>query len=269
MKEKDLDYLKQIIKEELGIQTKVIQLSSDIYNSILLDIPNREKKKSTGCTIIEGSVKANVEGQTVLFSYVLRNFFSKETINTIGVDALTEGYSVFLDLKTILANINMVAISGQIYKKEAMYTIQHEVEHLYQEIRTKKRIPSNDMLYAKMRNDMEGADEERHKIARLVYACIQFEQEGFINGTYAWYMADDMAAPPGNFEHILDSPAGKLYEEAYIVFKEAKNNSNMQNILKEYGHNLTTVENALNKFLKRLGKVIVKVQNDKKKVWRK
>ena len=51
MKEKDLDYLKQIIKEELGIQTKVIQLSSDIYNSILLDIPNREKKKSTTASL--------------------------------------------------------------------------------------------------------------------------------------------------------------------------------------------------------------------------
>lgn len=146
---------------------------------------------------------------------------------------LTDGGSVYMSQSFILCNINLFGVSGTINQMEAMNTIQHEIEHLYQEIKSNKRIPSNDRLYAKMRTDLEFGDEKHKKIAKIIYLCFKSEQEGFVNGTYAWCMCQNFQAPPFSYKDILNSPVGKLYTELVNLYFELEENQEMMDILKK------------------------------------
>ena len=135
------------------------------------------------------------------------------------------------------------------HKQEALNTIQHELEHVYQQLRSGKRIPGNDDKYLKMKSDMECNDEARQKVGRLVYLCCKSEQEAFINGTYAWCMTNDAKSGPYQYEEIKNSPAGKLYVEMQELYDEVKN------VLDPLG---ITVEQATELFFKcvaRLGRI--------------
>lgn len=262
--------LKEIIKEELGILLEIVEISKKVYDNILVDIKKQPKVKSDTCSIISGHVPCTLKDVHFNVYYTYRNFFDINVVNSIGVDALTEGGSGFISKDFVVCNIDILGVSGNINKQMALSTIQHELEHLYQQISSNKRIPGNDMLYAKMRNDMEGDDETRYNAARLVYACYKSEQEGFINGTYAWCMADDSKTKPYDYSEIKNSPAGKLYEEMKTLYLKSKTDMSLRNVLeKEYSLSQKIIENKIRDFGRRLGRVLIKVNNDKSKIWRK
>ena len=263
------DELKEIIKEELGISFELSKISENIYINIINDLKNRERVNNGSCVIKSGSVDCNMLDIDFKVSYTYRNFFDFNIVNTIGEGNLTGGYSCFLNKNFILCDINILSISGNINKKMALYTIQHELEHIYQQILSNKRIPGDDMLYAKMRSDMDGCDETRYLASRLVYGCLKSEQEGFINGTYAWCMADDINTAPYNYSTIKDSPVGLLYEEIKSLYDRALVDDNLQMILKnDYKLSLDDISLMIRNFIKRIGRLIIKVNKDKSKFWR-
>ena len=109
-----------------------------------------------------------------------------------------------------------------------------------------------------MKTDLEGNDENRRYVARLVYLCYKSEQEGFINGTYAWCMTNDAMTPPYNYSNIKNSPAGKLYTEMQELNEKVFNNQQMiEIIVNEYNLNQNQVNKMLKEFARRLGKVLV------------
>ena len=151
-----------------------------------------------------------------------------------------------------------------------MDTIQHEIEHIYQQIMSNKRIPGDDDRYAKMRTDFESNNEDRKTVGRLVYLCYTSEQDAFINGTYAWCMTNDATTEPYSYRNIKNCPAGKLYLEMKDLYEVVFNNMEMKKIITtEYGLNNEKVMFSIKDFGRKLGKVLVKVNKDKSKIWRK
>ena len=261
--------LKNIIKEELGIHSQVSELAKIVYSNIQKDMQTREKLNSDTCTIKQGEVDCVIKDIKFKISYVCRNFNDDAIIKEITEEALTEGGSAFISKNFIYCHVEILSLCGFINKKLALSTIQHELEHIYQQILSNKRIPSNDVRYAKMRSDMMSNNIDRHNVARLVYICYKSEQEGFINGMYAWCMADDARTKPYDYTSISKSPAGKIYVEAKELFSKLVKNKEMILILKEeYGLTVSDVEKYIQKFLKKIGRVIIKVNNDKTKIWR-
>lgn len=261
--------IRKIIKEELGIALEVTNTSNQIFQDILTDLRKQKPEKTDICFIKTGSVNSSLHGVNFKVNYVCRNFSNKDLVENFDIDALTEGGSVFLDKRFVFVNVNLIAFNGTVDNKEALNTIQHEIEHIYQQIRANKRIPSDDLKYAKMKTDLEGNDENRRYVARLVYLSYKSEQEGFINGTYAWCMTNDITTPPYDYKNIKNSPAGKLYNEMFQLYKEIFNHKEMTMIItKEYNLSKNKVIKSMKEFQNRLGKVLVKVNNDKAKIWR-
>ena len=262
--------IKEIIKEELGIAAEVSEVSNEIYTQIVDDISKQESEKTDICFITSGSITSNINNIRVFVNYTYRNFFDKEFLENIDIDMITAGSSMFKSQKFILCIVDLYGISGTINKMEALNTIQHEVEHIYQEIKSNKRIPGNDNLYNKMRSDLEYGDINHQKVGKIFYLCLKSEQEAFINGIYAWCMCDNFRTPPYTYKEIINSPVGKLYNELVELYDELVENKEMINILEnEYHLTIGKIEKNIQEFLKRIGRVLIKVNNDKGKIWRK
>ena len=264
-----IEKIKQIINEELGILLEVSEESKRVYKLLINDLYNRTIQESDVCIIKNGEVNATLNNIQFKVSYTYRNFNDKSIVETIGEDALTEGGSGYISNSFIFCNVNILSVSGTIKKQLALSTIQHELEHIYQQIKSQKRIPGNDMRYALMRTDMESNDKLRRQIGRLVYACYKSEQDGFINGTYAWCMADDIKTEPYNYNTILNSPAGKLLVELKTLFEIVKKDIHMCDILiTDYHLSLKEIEQSINDFKRKIGRLLIKVNKDKSKIWR-
>lgn len=269
MKVLNEDFIRKLIKEELGIHMEVVNVSNKVYNDIIEDMKTKDSKNNDICYTKQGHVNCSLNNITFKVHYTCRNFLDNKIIKDLDIESLTEGGTVFFNKKWMWVSVNIVALNGTVNKQEALNTIQHELEHVYQQIMSDKRIPGNDNQYMKMRSDMECSDETRRKVGRLVYLCYKSEQEGFINGTYAWCMTDDAKSAPYQYEEIKNSPAGKLYIEMRSLYEEVFSNVQMAHIIeKEYNYSKVYVEKMLNEFLRRLGRVLIKVNMDKSKFWR-
>lgn len=265
-----LNELKEIIKEELGIYKSIFDKTIEVYNAIVQDLPNRGKKHNENGEFIvqKGSIRTELDGHSFSVYYTYRNFKNRDVVDVYGEANLTMGSSSYIGRYRAICNIDLYGVSGTIRKEKAVETIQHELEHIFQEFRADASIPNGD-FYAKMRNDLESNDENRRKIGRLIYGCLKSEQEGYINGLYSYCMVDDFITPPYNYSNIVDSDAGKLYVEISDILKELRNDINLQNILKEYGWSIKKVETHIINFIHRIGRVLIKVNNDKIKLgWR-
>lgn len=261
--------LRLLVKEELGVLQGVYDEAVRVFKTIVSDLPNREKEDGGGSyTIQRGSVGSEIDGYQFKISYQYRNFLNKEEVDKYGESCLVTGGSAYLGRYHIICNINLYGINGTIVKEKAVEVIQHELEHILQQFRSQKTIPNN-MLYAKMRNDMESSDEKRHKVGRLIYGCLKSEQDGFINGLYSYCMVDNFATPPYDYSNISNSEVGKLYIELIEIFDDVKNDIELKKILKEYKWSLKKVEKCINELIHKIGRVLVKVNNDKSKFgWR-
>ena len=261
---------KQIVNEELGISQEVFQISKDVYDKICSDIKTRDSEKIDICNIKRGVVKCSLKDVEFDINYTYRNFLDKNLLKHIDKSGLSEGGTVFLNKNFIICNINLYGIGGSINEEDAMDTIQHEIEHIYQQIMSNKRIPGDDDRYAKMRTDLESNNEVRKTVGRLVYLCYKSEQDAFINGTYAWCMTNDSTTEPYSYRNIKNCPAGKLYLEMKDLYEVVFNNMEMEKIITtEYGLNNEKVMFSIKDFGRKLGKVLVKVNKDKSKIWRK
>ena len=157
-------------------------------------------------------------------------------------------------------------ISGTIVKKDAMDSIQHELEHLYQQIMMGK-IFKDSYKYANIKTNRNSNDEIVRKTAELVYGCIKSEQDGFINGLYAYLMAMPKMV---SWETLKETPAWKLYSNIVEIYNLYKDNPLFITELKKYKVNQNKIFKAINNFIKKIGRTYNKVLKDKmeKQGWR-
>ena len=256
--------LKKVIQEELGISNGVTLVSHGFYDKMVNAIKNTNDIEKTETTIIKKT-------QMVFYIYDIklscnityRNFLSKDYESLYKMPYITNGESFRLTEKLYFCFINVFAISGTINKEKAMETIQHEIEHIYQQIKMGNGFGS-DSLYVKLKNDMESSDENRVKISKMIYYTIKSEQEAFVNGLYAYFM--DLNEPYSE-ERLKKSETWNNYIFLKKVLSELEHNDEMKAIFNEYfcefGITVKDMERETNNFLHRIGRAIIKIQNDK------
>ena len=268
------DDLAKIITEELGIALEVSEKSKEVYNSIITDLKQQEMQKSEICKFKIGNIKCILDDFKFNISYTCRYFEDDTFINEYGEECFTEGGSAYLNKRFIYCNVNLYAINGIINKKQALSTIQHELEHIFQEIKAEKSFPTDNDKYALMATDMQSENHIYHDTARIVYCCYNTEQDGFINGTYAFCLTDNFntnpfSSEPYTFYSILKTPSGQLYQELMSLYKKLLNNKDMQKLLKDrYNMSLKEVEKSIDRFKRKLGRLIIKINHDKGKNFR-
>ena len=117
------NYIRELVKEELGIALEVTNTSNQIFQDILIDLREQKPEKTDICFIKTGSVNSSLHGVNFKVNYVCRNFSNKDLVENFDIDALTEGGSVFLDKRFVFVNVNLIAFNGTVDNKEALKVI--------------------------------------------------------------------------------------------------------------------------------------------------
>lgn len=259
----------KILQEELGIADDVINETNRIFNLVLEDLKTSVKTKNKmNITIQKGSFKTIVFNANINVNYTYRNVPTKELFDKIDNTSFSDGWSIYFSDKHIMCTIQFYGISGNINKQMLKSTIQHELEHIYEQKNRKKMFSDNE-YYSQIKTLMDSSDENKYKIGRLLYSCIESEQNGFSNALYA-YLMDIMDKEYSN-EDLYESPIWKIYTETKQIFEELKNNIEMRLIAKNLLGDLyfLKIEKAINNFIRKIGKVVIKVKQDKIKLgWR-
>lgn len=265
-----LEELRKIIKEELGISDKVTELSRQFFSEMIDKIPEAEETEKNDIMVKkEFPLTFFVDGVKVSCSVVYRNFLSKDFSRIYDTPYVTDGSSFRVSNKLFLCFINVFAVCGTLNKEKAMETIQHEIEHIFQQIRMGRSF-GGDSIYVKIKTDMDSGDENRSKVARLLYYTLKSEQEGFNNGLYAFLMD---TPEPYSEDLLKKSETWGNYVFSRNTLKEIKDNQDLKLIFNEYFNNygvtISNIEIELNNFLHRIGRTIIKVKQDKlKQGWR-
>lgn len=262
-----MDDLREILNEEMGIANKVVELSQSFYLQTIKALKQEKNANKTNEIFTKKNVSLTfyIDKMKVSTSVVYRNFLSKDYVKIYDMPYLTDGGSLYVNEKLSFMFINIYGICGTIVKDKAMETIQHEIEHLYQEYLTKNQLSSN-TIYVKAKDDMNSDDINRKKIGTLVYLSFKSEQEAFCNGLYAYIMDKNQ---PYTDDLLKESETWGLYMEMKSIFDELQTNNELKNIFNEYfsqyGLTIANVENSKNNFVHRIGRTIIKIQKDKAK----
>lgn len=255
-----------LLSEESGISEIVTNKKEEVFNLIVNALKKddniNEKNEFYSYTklhidfyFFENKVSCDID---------CYNYFSKEYYDFANID--NYGWSVFINKRLSLMGLIIPCISGTIVKKDAMDSIQHELEHLYQQIMMGK-IFKDSYKYANIKTNRNSNDEIVRKTAELVYGCIKSEQDGFINGLYAYLMAMPKMV---SWETLKETPAWKLYSNIVETYNLYKDHPLFITELKKYKVNQNNIFKAINNFIKKIGRTYNKVLNDKmeKQGWR-
>lgn len=258
--------LRNLIKEELGISEKVTAASNELFGTLMTKISesfeNSQKEStmtqfSNSFTFLWDDVKINV-------CFDVFNYVSNEVYEYSKVEA--DASSVWVSKKLFFLWLTIPMVSGNVVGQDVRDSIQHELEHIFQQRMFGKPF-SDAKRYARIRVSLESENENERKAARLMYACLKSEQEGFCNGMYSYLMS---LPEPLSMRGIMKTPAWKTYKEACDIFGEATDNEELKNEVEKYGLKLKAVKRLLDNFVRRIGRVVAKVKTDKyrKQNWR-
>ena len=144
--------------------------------------------------------------------------------------------------------MNIFSICGTLQTEKAIETIQHEIEHIYQTFMMGKNF-GGDMMYAKIKTDLESYDETENKIGEMMYLSLKSEQEGFVNGLYA-YMMDKME--PYSDDLLIKSETWQKFQLLKQYVSELENDENLKEKFTVYFEKFGITINDLKQSIKNL-----------------
>lgn len=251
---------KQLLNEELGVSEMVADLSMSVYKKIEEEVKIKtDVETSDFYSKWNNSLTFDLFGGNVSCSITCYNFFTKEYYEYSGV--VSTGWSVYVSDKLFFMGLTIPMISGQIVKSNVIDTIQHELSHLFeQKMMGKKYSDSN--IYSFIKTNMESRNVIVSKTAQLMYGCIKSEQDSYVNGLYAYLMAKPEMP---SMEIIKKSECWILYEKMCSIYNEFCDEQDFIKELKKYKMTPEKVMKLCDNFIKKIGKVLVKVKQDKYK----
>lgn len=256
-----------ILNEELGISNEIIKKTDEVY-SIICDAVKNNKQTAVSFeyyTFNQFSITFEWFNAKVITSVDCYNYINKEMYKFSNVR--TDGWSSYADKKYLFMGLVVPCISGTILKEEVKDTIQHELEHLYQQIIMGKPF-SNNKIYNMIKTNRNNKENDViRNAAQLAYGCIKSEQDGYINGLYSYLMSIPSLF---SFSILKKSPVWKLYEEMNNIYEKYKDTPEFLLELKKYKLTHKKIEKSLGNFVRKIGRVVAKVKNDKyeKQGWR-
>jgi hypothetical protein len=214
-----IESINSVIKEEMGINRDVANATFGIYNLISDDFKSQKSQViEDGVGIRKGCITYDLLGKEVYIQYSIKNFRDKEYLERYaerhGIE--TDGRSIVSYDKSKNCNkyitngvwVYGISISGTIDRALLMDTIQHEIEHIFQQFKMNNDF-GKDAVIGYVNNGISSEDEYERHMADIVYMSFKYEQEGFANGLYA-YCKDD---PIHYHDRFLTSPAYEKLRE--------------------------------------------------------
>jgi len=249
---------KKILQEELGISDEIAKKTNEFFDILKKDISENMEifEKEKFFSSYNGYLKYDLLGINVGISYKVINYYTKEYYDKFGVEA--EGWSSF-DKRYCVIGLFIPCVSGTIIKTEVMDTIQHEFEHIYQQYLIGGNFPDSS-VYSKVITNMSDNNDFISKVAKLVYGCTKNEQDGYINGMYAYVMA---LPEVFTYDNLKKTPCYKIYNEIVDIYNELSDNENFEKELKKYNLTKNLILKNINNFGRKIARTYAKIQKDK------
>lgn len=264
--------LNEIIYEELSISGDVQKASIDIWNQILEKLPNIKTTKIedfNGVKIGNYNFSTIIYGEKVsvyinLYVFDTKKSFDehKDKVEYLGANSM---YSI--QLKWVVFNIPMVS-DEVICVDEVKDEIQHELEHIYQGKQGSFGVLNTDYDYKKAQNLVYHHNENVAYIARLIYLSKTYEQDAYVNGLYAYLMAQEEPMPKIKWDIVKESDAYCLLMQLRKAI-ELLENPTVEikyiclNFFKKSPYILYKLGKATEfRFVRKIGKVLAKYHKD-------
>lgn len=265
--------INEAINEELGIADEVRKKSEELLNDVINRLKNIEKSiVENGVSEKKDNFQIEIANKKVFIQVNYHNFRDNTYyLNFIKKYGNIEHSSTSNNGRLNIISINFYSISGYIDKKDLYDSIQHEVEHIFQQVKAKKTFgESNLYLYAY--NNLNSDQIEKRTLALISYMSNKFEQDAYVNGLYA-FLKSDFRYSNATRDDIQQSPVyEKLTEliEAKDYLIKNKNNANLQNEISyykdkfnlNYNDFIRLATSSINEISKKIGRTVIKFKKD-------
>lgn len=209
--------LTNYVNEEYHISLDVVKNSSLLIKEICKVINNRynsdKKEKANGLWELRIDFQSKVFNNEINIQIIYYNFLDKNFYQSY-INKLNRFNGFDYASKTL--KITVLSISGNIILSDLTDTVQHELQHFYQQLKSKSIFNQKNNLYNYAIKNIRSDNIFLNKICRLIYLSRKFEVEGYINGLYAY------------LKYVLSSNRNvDVYEElthndVYFVLEEIK-----------------------------------------------
>lgn len=267
--------IRSVIKEELSINSYVLSKSSEIVGKICKDIYENFKENAIAVKPGIKRYKSNFvefleyNGNHKL--YVKVNYFHFATNNIYDANkySINCDYATSFSMKGIYdITVYCYGIGGTVNKAVVQSNVQHELEHIFQEMSGSKKIGEFDEVYALAQKNLFSEDKATMYASNLIYYSYAFEQDGYVNSLYAELIDKDEPMP--RWEDIKDTSAYvalSMIRKALRVVEKNKSNNKILNAVQQYGFAVEDLlkqgKTAEKRLLTKIGKVLIKIRKDK------
>ena len=261
--------LNNAINEELSVSNDVYNTSLNILLKINKYIKKTEYKQiKKGIKIQEFSFHETILNKKILVEVIHYNFGNNEYFEQYETEiTYSDGSSISDGNRLNNIKISCYSISNKFYSDNAMDVIQHEVEHVFQGIKGSKIITNFNKLYDTATNGLQSNNLKLKILSNIVYLSYKFEIDAYINGLYGYLMQKE-GIP--TYEDIKKRPLYvnlKVFRRQLSIISKDKEYENISSTffgipLKKIIKNSLNAENYL---INKLGKILIKVQQDKEK----
>ena len=211
--------LNSLIFEELSIsgevQKETINTWSNILN-IISKIKTDLYPNTNNVYYGQISFQLNIFGDKTSIFVNYYNFLNKESFNEHKDKINYLSASSMVQEKLRWLTISIPAISGRIIMEpDIKDSLQHELEHIFQGKLGSKNILLGDGEYANARNLLYSTDDDISNLALIIYLGNTSEQDAYVNGLYAYLIAQEEPMVKIKWDIVKSS-------EAYILLMRIK-----------------------------------------------
>ena len=267
---KEIELLKQIIKEELSVNNEVITIVQKICNKIIKTIPTIEGvnlKNKNRVVKRKFNIKETILNNSIMIQVTNYNFVTPDEIYRNPKLDYETSTSSSDGGKYNFIFITCYSVNGKVDMKSLYDTVYHEVEHIFQAQKGNKQIKTFDALYQILPEYLNCKNYSLKHASRVLYYSYTYEQDAFVNGLYGFI--SQLGIIP-QWKDIKTSQAYKSIEKlrnAIVFLQKNINNENYnEEIKKTFNYTIPQLikigKQTEKRFLEKLGKVLIKHRNE-------
>lgn len=187
--------VKQILNEEQGINQEVYEVANKVLSLIrnsaeyLWNNEEYDEAFDDNAYVVHGEFPFTLAGEEITVVYNSYMFQDQETYRSYVCKypkMLKNATSVYSkDKSQIFVVYNYIKENG--YDESIYDRVQHELEHLFQEIQKEESFPSSELKKLVNRGlGMRIKEPNIFKASFILYCSRQYEQDACANGLYNW-----------------------------------------------------------------------------------
>lgn len=252
--------ISQLVKEELGISETVKDITNGIMSAIIKDKKRKPLFKNKISGVIKDFDLFGVKTEILYDVYFVKD---KSEIDSLGLSNLGAHNSTTKTLRT-----TVVFLRDENRYIDLGGTLQHEVEHAYQESRSGKPLltSKNTDIYVKANRMMRTGDLYERLVGWTLYLANRFEKDGKMNGLYSEIMDNwgkapiDVVKETNIYQNI--SAIKKFIEDKSPACKKGIENACQKNFNRHYNWWRNMAKKVVSAYTNKIGKIIAKAEKD-------